>query len=87
MSKAEQLHIRASELQKAKLSEAARLRNLNVSQFVLQASLDAADEILADQARIAFEPGAFAEFCRLLDAPPVALPRLAEQLAKGSVFK
>ena len=85
--KAEQLHIRTSEFQKAKLSAAARTKNMNVSQFVLQASLEAADELLAEQTRIEFAPEAFAEFCRLLDEPPVVLPKLAEQIAKGSVFK
>jgi len=85
--KAEQLHIRTSEFQKAKLAEAAKVKNLNVSQFVLQASLDAADDILADQTRIVLSSDAFAEFCRLLDEPPVVLPKLREQLAKGSVFK
>ena len=85
--KAEQLHIRASEFQKTKLVEAARVKNMNVSQFVLQVSLEAADDVLADQTRIVFQPEAFAEFCRLLDEPPVVLPKLQEQLAKGSVFK
>jgi len=85
--KAEQLHIRTSEFQKSKLAEAARVQNMNVSQFVLQASLKAADDILAEQTRIVLEPAAFAEFCRLLDEPPVVLPKLKEQLAKGSVFK
>jgi uncharacterized protein (DUF1778 family) len=85
--KAEQLHIRTSEFQKAKLAEAAKVKNMNVSQFVLQASLDAADDILADQTRILLSPDAFAEFFRLRDEPPVVLPKLREQLAKGSVFK
>jgi uncharacterized protein (DUF1778 family) len=85
--KAEQLHIRASEFQKSKLAEAARMKNMNVSQFVLQASLEAADDILADQTRIVLSPAAFAEFCRLLDEAPAVLPKLQEQLEKGSIFK
>jgi len=85
--KAEQLHIRTSQFQKSKLAEAARVKNMNVSQFVLQASLEAADTILADQTRIVLSQDAFAEFCRLLDEPPAVLPKLKEQLAKGTVFK
>jgi uncharacterized protein (DUF1778 family) len=86
-NKAEQLHIRTSPFQKAKLAEAARARNLNVSQFVLRASLEAADDVLADQTRIVLAAEDFAEFCRLLDEPPTVLPKLREQLAKGSVLE
>src|SRR4051812_45866899 len=48
-AKDETLNIRASAAQKAKLSEAARLQNMNVSQFVLHKSLDAAEAVIADQ--------------------------------------
>jgi uncharacterized protein (DUF1778 family) len=60
---------------------------MNVSQFVLEAPLDAADDILADQARIVFSPDAFDEFCWLLDEPHAVLKNLQVQLAKGSIFK
>ena len=43
------LSIRASEPEKAILAQAARARHLNISQFVLQASLDAAQAVLINQ--------------------------------------
>jgi len=77
--KAEQLQIRASALQKAKLAEAARARNMNVSQFVLNSSLEAAESVLADQSRIAMGGAAFARFSELLDEEPVLLSKLRAQ--------
>lgn len=85
--KLEQLHIRASERQKAKLAEAAQLTNQSVSQFILGVSLEAADNILGDQSRVLLSEEGFEEFCRLLDEPPKDLPKLRGQFAKGSIFQ
>lgn len=78
-TKAEQLQIRASATQKAMLAEAARLQHMNVSQFVLSTSLQAAENVLADRSRITMSEENFAEFCRLLDEEPVIIPGLREQ--------
>jgi uncharacterized protein (DUF1778 family) len=80
--KAEQLQIRTTVLQKTKLAEAARVLNMNVSQFVLNTSLEAAENVLADQTRMSMGETAFAEFSRLLDEPPVPLDSLKAQFAK-----
>lgn len=82
--KAEQLQIRATTVQKAKLAEAARAKHMNVSQFVLSTSLLAAEEVLADQTRIAMGEEGFNEFCRLLDEEPTVVPALREQFLKLS---
>ena len=80
--KAEQLQIRASAVQKAKLAEAARAKHMNVSQFVLSTSLLAAEEVLANQTRIGMSSKGLEEFCRLLDQAPVVVPALREQYLK-----
>jgi len=85
--KLEQLHIRASERQKARLAEAAQIKNQSVSQFILGVSLQAADNILGDQSRILLTEEGFEEFCRLLDEPAKDLPTLRAQFAKGSIFQ
>jgi len=85
--KPEQLNIRASAAQKAKLSEAARIRNMNVSQFVLTKSLEAADDIIADQRLIVLSAEDFDWFASKLDDPPQDLPRLRELFSKPSVFE
>lgn len=85
--KAEQLHIRATEFQKLRLSEAARAKSMNVSQFVLQVSLEAAEEVISTQSEIVLDAVSFAEFWCLLDEPPMVIQCLRAQIEKGSVFK
>lgn len=86
-SKAQQLNIRASASQKAKLAEAARLQNMNVSQFVLSKSLDAAEQVIADQRLIRVSEAKHAWLLAELEAPPKAIPQLAQLLAEPSVFE
>ncbi len=47
--KESRLHIRASSNQKALLSRAAQSRQVKVSQFVLQTSLEAAEKVVREQ--------------------------------------
>ena len=81
--KAEHLHIRASEREKAMLSQAAQARNMSVSQFILQTTLPVAEEIVKSEAgnvQTVFRlgPKAWEEFNRLLDAPARDIPALRE---------
>jgi len=85
--KAEQLNIRASAAQKAKLAEAARLQNMNVSQFVLSKSLDAAEEVIADQLVIRLPADAFDRFAARLEEPPRDLSKLRELFSKPSILE
>lgn len=85
--KAEQLNIRASSAQKAKLAEAARLQNMNVSQFVLSRSLDAAEEVIADQRLIRVSKEEFDWLVAKLEEPPQDIPALRELFSKPSIFE
>lgn len=85
--KAEQLNIRASVAQKAKLAEAARIQNMNVSQFVLSKSLDAAEEVIADQRLIRVSKEEYDWLVAKLDEPPRDIPELRELFSKPSVFE
>lgn len=92
LAKAEHLHIRASERDKETLSRAARLKNLSISQFLLQLALPVAEEILKSegpdvQTVFHLDPKAWAEFAQLLDAPPRALPELKQLLASRPVWE
>lgn len=75
--KEKRLSIRASEPEKTILTQAARARNMNTSQFVLQTSLDAARAILIDQTEFRLSRDQWEAFCRRLDEPPKAIPALA----------
>jgi uncharacterized protein (DUF1778 family) len=85
--KAAQLNIRATSEQKAKLAEAARLQNMNVSQFILSKSLDAAEEVIADQRLIRVSKEEYEWLLNKLEEPPRDLPKIAELLSKPSVFE
>lgn len=80
------LSIRASEPEKAILAQAARARHLNTSQFVLQASLDAAHAILVDQTAFRLATEEWEAFCQRLDAPPKVIPALAELFSEAEPF-
>ena len=87
IQKAEQLNIRASAEQKAKLAEAARIQNMNVSQFVLSKSLDAAEEVIADQRLIRVSKEEHDWLLAKLEEPPKEIPALRELFSRPSVFE
>ncbi len=72
------LSIRASESEKAILAQAAQARHLNVSQFVLQASLDAAHAVLVDQTEFRLPPAQWQAFCERLNEPARVIPALRD---------
>ncbi len=72
------LSIRLSAHEKQILTQAARARRTNVSQFVLRASLDAAHAVLADQTEFRLPPAQWKAFCECLDAPAKVIPALRD---------
>ncbi len=84
--KERRLSIRATEPEKAILAQAARAKRTNVSRFVLQASLDAAHEILADQNDFRLPTDQWEEFCSRLDEPPKVIPALRRLFSDEGSF-
>jgi uncharacterized protein (DUF1778 family) len=85
VGKAEHLHLRTIEREKAMLTMAARARNLSVSQFLLQTSLPVAERIVEEDAHriqtvFKLNDAEWQEFNRLLDAPPRDIPELRKLL-------
>jgi uncharacterized protein (DUF1778 family) len=73
--------IRVTDQQKAILEQAARAREMTVTQFVLQAALDAAHSVLAnplDQTHFHLPPDLWQAFCHRLDQPPQTNPALQQ---------
>jgi uncharacterized protein (DUF1778 family) len=85
--KAETLNIRTSAAQKAMLAEAARLQNMNLSQFVLHKSLDAAEQIIADQVVVKVGGEEHDWLIAKLEEPPKEIEQLRNLFAKPSVFE
>lgn len=86
-NKAETLSIRASVAQKSKLAEAAKLQNMNVSQFVLSKSLDAADEVLANQRLMQVTAQEYNWLLAKLEESPQDIPQLRELFSRPSAFE
>lgn len=84
--KADRLSIRANSGQKTVLARAAQAQHMNVSQFVLQASLTAAARVIEQETRVVVSPEDYAWLCAVLDAPATPAPRLREALAKKPVW-
>jgi uncharacterized protein (DUF1778 family) len=75
-TKETRLSLRASESEKKILARAARARHMNTSQFVLQASLDAAHAVLGEQTAFRLPPEQWEAFRQRLDAPARDIPSL-----------
>jgi len=90
--KAEHLHIRASERDKAMLARAAQAKNMSVSQFILHTSVPIAEEIVRNDAGnvstfFKLDADAWEEFNRLLDAPVRDIPELRELLTSKAPWE
>ena len=77
------LSIRISDPEKSILLEAARARHTNISQFVLQASLEAAHAALADQSEFRLSADQWKDFCERLDAPAKVIPTLKDLFSES----
>lgn len=84
--KASRFSIRASATQKKVIAEAARLKDTTISDFVLEQSLTAAQQVIADQVQFTLPKKQWKQFCDALDAPPKAIPALRKLLNKPGLF-
>ena len=84
--KASRFSIRASATQKRVIAEAARIKDTTISDFVLEQSLTAAQQIIADQVQFRLPKKQWKEFCDALDAPPKKIPALRRLLTKPGLF-
>jgi len=80
------LSIRTTQEQKRAIEEAARARQVSASQFVMQSSLQAAEEVLAEQSRFTLSQQQWDEFVTLLDRPARVIPQVRRAAAKNSPF-
>lgn len=80
------LNIRVTEPEKRLVEQAASISHMGMSQFMLQATLRAAEEVLADQTRFVLPAGEWDSFVALLDRPARVLPGLKEAASKPSPF-
>ena len=84
--KDQRLNIRTSAEVKSLVEEAARVSHMTASEFVLQAALRSAEQVLSDQTRFVLPPEQWQEFTALLDRPARVIPALRDAMAKPSRF-
>lgn len=80
-SKSERIDVRASAPVKQLLQEAARVSHKNVSEFLLDAGIVAANQTLADRIRFELTPEKWQKFQAALDRPVSGKPKLRELLS------
>lgn len=78
--KSERIDVRATPPVKRLLQEAARAAHKNVSEFLLDAGIVAANQALADRLRFELAAEQWAEFQAALDRPVKPKPRLSKLL-------
>ena len=78
------INLRAPHAKRALIDQAARASGKNRSEFILDASCEKAQEVLADRTQLVLDAKAFKRFAELLDAPlpsPEALSQLLRKRA------
>jgi uncharacterized protein (DUF1778 family) len=85
-AKSERIDVRASIPVKQLLQEAARACHKNVSEFLLEAGISAANQALAERNRFKLDEEQWAAFQRALDAPVKSKPHLKKLLTEPGVL-
>lgn len=85
-SKSERIDVRASAPVKLLLQEAARAAHKNVSEFLLDAGIVAANQTLADRLRFELPPDKWDAFQAALDRPVKAKPKLKKLLSEPGLL-
>lgn len=80
LSKTERIDVRASTPVKQLLQEAARACHKNVSEFLLDAGVTAANQALAERRRFVLDEAQWQAFEQALDRPVQTKPRLRKLL-------
>jgi uncharacterized protein (DUF1778 family) len=86
LSKTERIDVRASAAVKQLLQEAACASHKNVSEFLLDAGITAANHALAERRHFLLDDAQWEAFQLALDAPPQALPRLKKLMTEPGIL-
>jgi uncharacterized protein (DUF1778 family) len=84
--KSERLAVRVSREQRALLVDASRAQATTVTEFVLKAATQAAQDVMADRRRFVLDEPDWVAFVSALEAAPRELPRLRSLLSSLSVL-
>lgn len=85
-TKTERIDVRLSPSSKALLQEAAKTTHKNVSEFILEAGIAAANQALAERRLFLLDEAQWKEFQEILDRPVEKKPRLSKLLREPGVL-
>jgi uncharacterized protein (DUF1778 family) len=83
----EKLDLRLTPQAKQRIAAAAEGLGRTVSDFVLTAALERADEALAEQREFKLSAAKWEAFQAALDAPPHDIPRMRRLMQEPSIFE
>ena len=86
-AKSERIEVRTTPTVKALLQRAATFSHKNVTEFLLEAGIRAAEEALVDRRMFRLDDAQWQTFQDVLDRPVQSKPRLARLLAKRSALE
>ncbi len=80
MTQSVPINMKAEPQVRSLIDRAAKLTHRNRTEFVLEAALQRAQDVILDQALISVSPTQFEKFIDALDSPPASNPRLRKVL-------
>ena len=86
-AKGERIALRASHEQRELIARASEVTSTTVTDFVLRASIDRAEDVLADRREFRLPPERWNAFVEMLDRSPVEKPRLRRLLTEPSILE
>ncbi len=86
LPKSERIDVRATSPVKLLLQEAARTCHKNVSEFLLDAGITAANQALASRNHFVLSDAQWQEFQQALDRPAQPLPRLQKLMTEPGLL-
>lgn len=86
-AKSERIEVRTTPSMKALLQRAATFSHKNVTEFLLEAGINAAEKALVDRRMFRLDDAQWQAFQDVLDRPVVKKSRLARLLAEKSVLE
>lgn len=86
LSKTERIDVRTSQPVKQLLQEAARVCHKNVSEFLLDAGVTAAEQALAERRHFRLDEAQWHAFHTALDRPVQSKPRLKTLLTEPGIL-
>jgi uncharacterized protein (DUF1778 family) len=88
-TRSRRINLRASKNQENLIRAGAKVRGVNVTDFILESACTRAEQVIADQTTFTLSPQQWKQFTEALDRPPMLnpKPRLQKLLSEKTVLE